>query len=56
MIISNWPIKNLIMSLNLIFMEICPIIIQFGLEFAFFFIFGYNVVQLGFKISFKIAV
>jgi len=32
MIKSNWPIKNLIMLLDLIFMQIYPII----LEFAFF--------------------
>jgi hypothetical protein len=36
MIKSNWPIKNLIMSLNLIVMQIRPIIIQFDLEFALF--------------------
>jgi hypothetical protein len=40
MIKSNWPIKNLIMSLNLIFMQIHPIIIEFDLEFAFSFYFG----------------
>jgi hypothetical protein len=38
--------KNLIMSLDLIFMQIRPIIIQFDLEFAlflhFFGIMGYN--------------
>jgi hypothetical protein len=45
---SNWLIKNLIMSLNLIFMQIHPIVIQFDLEFAFFFsIFEHNGVQLG---------
>jgi hypothetical protein len=45
MIKSNWPIKNLIMSLNLIFMQIHPIIIQIDLEFAFssfLGIMGYN--------------
>jgi hypothetical protein len=45
MIKSNWPIKNFIMSLNLIFMQIYPIIIQFDLEFVFFSflgIIGYN--------------
>jgi len=48
MIKSNWPIKNLIMSLDLIFMQIRPIIIYFDLEFAFFFsIFGHKGVQLG---------
>jgi hypothetical protein len=36
MIKSNWPIKNLIMLLDLNFMQICPIIIYFDLEFAFF--------------------
>jgi hypothetical protein len=44
------------MSLDLIVMQIRPIIIQFDIEFAFFSIFGHNMVQLGFKISFKIAV
>jgi hypothetical protein len=46
MIKSNWPIKNLIMSLNLIFMQIRPIVIQFDLEFAFFSpFFSHNGVQ-----------
>jgi hypothetical protein len=36
MIKSNWPIKNLIMLLDLIFTQIRPIIIEFDLEFAFF--------------------
>ena len=52
---SNWPIKNLIMFLNLIFMQIRQIIIQFDLEFSFFFIFGHNGVQLGLKLYYKIA-
>jgi hypothetical protein len=45
MIKSNWPIKNLIMFLDLIFMQIHSIINQFDLEFVFFFFFGHNVVQ-----------
>jgi len=36
MIKLNWPIKNLIMSLDLIFMWICLIIILFDFEFALF--------------------
>jgi len=48
MIKLNWPIKNLILCLDLIFMQIHPIIIRFDLEFVFFFsIFGHNGVQLG---------
>jgi len=55
MIKSNWLIKNLIMSLDLIFMKIHPVIIQFDLEFVFFFfIIGYNGVQLGFKFPLKL--
>jgi hypothetical protein len=45
MIKSNWPIKNLIMSLDLIFMQIHSIMIKFDLEFAFsqfLGIIGYN--------------
>ena len=56
MIKSNWPIKNLIMSLDLIFMQIRPIIISFDLVFAFCFsIFCHNEVQLGLEIPLKIA-
>jgi len=48
MIKLNWPIKNLIISFNLILMQIHQIIIQFDLEFAlFFFIFRHNGVRLG---------
>jgi hypothetical protein len=36
MIKSNWPIKNLIMFLDLIFMQICPIMIWFDLKFILF--------------------
>jgi len=39
MIKSNWPIKNLIMFFDLIFMQIHPIIILSDLEFALFFLF-----------------
>jgi len=54
MIKSNWPIKNVIMSLDLIFMQIRPMIIQFDLEFVFFFIFWHNGVQLGLKFPSKL--
>jgi len=47
MIKLNWSIKNLIMSFNLIFMQIRLIIIQFDLEFAFLSIFRHNRVRLG---------
>jgi len=33
MIKSNWPIKNLIMFFDLIFMQVHPIIILYDLEF-----------------------
>jgi hypothetical protein len=36
MIKSNWPIKKLIMFLDLIVMQIHPIIILFDIEFALF--------------------
>ena len=56
MIKSNWLIKNLIMSLDLILMQIHPIIISFDLEFALFSpFFGYNEVQLGLELPQKIA-
>jgi len=56
MIKSNWLIKNLIMSLDLILMQIHPIIISFDLEFALFSpFFGYNEVQLGLELPPKIA-
>jgi hypothetical protein len=54
MIKSNWPIKNLIMSLDLIFMQILPIIIQFDLEFAFLNFFYHTRVQLGLKFPLKL--
>ena len=55
MIKSNWPMKNLIMSSDLIFMKLRPIIIYFDLEFVFFFyIFVHNGVQLGLKCSSKL--
>jgi len=54
MIKSNWPIKNLLKSLNLIFMQIRLIIIQFDLEFVFFSIFGHNGVQLGLDFLLKL--
>jgi len=40
MIKSNWLIKNLIMSLNLMFMQIRPIIINliFNFQFLFYFL------------------
>jgi len=55
MIKLNWPIKNLIMSFNLIFMQIHQIIIQFDLEFALFFsIFRHNGVRLGLEFPSKL--
>jgi len=46
MIKSNWPIKNLIISLDLFFMQIRPTIIRFDLEFTLFLYLLDNEVQL----------
>jgi hypothetical protein len=56
MIKSNQPIKNIIKSQGLIFMQIHPIFTQVNLEFALFFIFRSFEVTIKFPILSKILV